>query len=211
MIKFNIGKGKNPDLKKSKDEYIYNKSTIGGIDESKLEFKETMRPKVVIGRPGKGSWMVLFALVFLGAISGLGYYFYNVYGRDIHFSLPGRQQPSSTIEPTATPTPDEEMMGRLRSIILPDALTNDPYIISLSKEPNIEDLTQVRKIISVSEVEKITTELMSLQGLLPSETPIPSIENKPSTTPEPDSPSFEEGFQNEPSPTGDTSPTKEPL
>jgi hypothetical protein len=58
-------------------EYIYNKSTIGGVDQSKLEYKESLKEKIYISKPSHMySWVILFIIVFVMILGGVLYFVY---------------------------------------------------------------------------------------------------------------------------------------
>lgn len=158
-MKLNILGNKKPEEKKTKDEYIYNKSTIGGVDDSKLESKETFQPKIYIGKPNHRSWITLAIIAVLIVGGTFGYYRY--------FAVPQLEVPEETEIPEIIDRPPEiSMIEQVRNMRLPVNLNEDNYIASLNREPNINNVQEIERIISLSTIDQISLEINELLAIL---------------------------------------------
>ena len=147
------------------DGYIYSKSTIGGIDRSKLEYKETFKKRVYFNVPKHTySWVILFILIILGLGVGIAYYLYPKI-----FTSPSTdlavQAPTETIPPVVLQE-DPGLRDKLLQVKAPFLLTNDEIINQLKNAGANLNSNELNPILSTEMLDKITFEFKQLQTII---------------------------------------------
>ena len=164
----------NPD----EEGYLYNKATIGGIDQSKLEYKETFKPKITFQKPThKYSWVILGIFLVLGTSLGIGYYQYHDILSNLIASIPGisKVQPEPKPNPIVVNNPNQQgLREELMQIKPPFLLENDPLLkqfraITVNTDLNGE---QVGALLSENILSQITSEFFQVKAIVDSRSQI---------------------------------------
>lgn len=150
------------------DEYLYNKSIIGGIDQSKLEYKETFKPKVSFNKPSHlYSWIVLAILLLIGLSSGVLYFLYpelfNFGSDEILVEDPLFEE--EIVEPIIT----EEDIGlreKLLQVKAPFLLSNDIVLQQFEEQADSIRNPNISSFLSTQTLEAITAEFHQVKAII---------------------------------------------
>ena len=150
----------NPDV----DGYLYNKSTIDGIDQSKLEYKETFKNRIYISKPNhRYSWIILAVLVVIGIFGSL-YYYINTSGTPA-------ETPLITEEPTTTPPVIEEqpvidVKTELLKITTPNTVAEDTVLNTIKGSVTTSSNTGLNLLLNKDLLDRISVEFKSVQTIV---------------------------------------------
>lgn len=160
-------------------EYLYNKSTIGGIDTSKLEYKETFKNKVYLSKPSNlYSWIALGILLIIATGFGLIYYVYpDILNFGQETDIPVIDVNDSDIANTNEPNPSEPTYKeRLLIISTPSTLANDEVLINIANISEDISGNSVTPLLTTSTLERFTAEFNQVKTLVEENTTPADVE-----------------------------------
>lgn len=147
------------DLHKREEDYIYNRTIIGGIDENRFIFGQSIRKKIYLSKPGKGSWIVL-VLFAIASIGGSLYYRWKLNEDMI------KQAEMNAVIENNRGSNLEFIKSKLLEIKFPDNIENDDFVKTLNDNSSTANSQSVQIILNEKNIDLLSKEVELLQIII---------------------------------------------
>jgi hypothetical protein len=160
-------------------EYLINKTTIGGADESKL-YDQTLKKKVYIGLPSnKFSIITLISIVII-ALAATSFFVFDYFRKTSQTEQPQQNIGITNIieQPVKIDitTPPLNTRQKIMQIVTPFDIQSDEFIVTLQNF-DISNNQAILDFLNKNKFEAINKELIEFKTILDNETLTEKVEN----------------------------------